>query len=167
MKNRFGELMKKSGTAGTRKLMVAVLTAAFGVGSIGLAYAGGNTDSRLERELSLGDRYLEDMDYEQAVAAYEDALAIDDKCVEAYLGLAETYVKMGDIDKAIDILLRGIEKTGSQELMDRLSELRDGQEQDDPGEEADEEKPGGGSGGDGESGTDVADADGGIRRGAG
>lgn len=65
-------------------LCALVLAAIIGV----LLYTG--TDSyQISRKLSLGDRYLEEKDYERAVAAYEDAVKIDSKSVDAYIGLAE------------------------------------------------------------------------------
>lgn len=43
--------------------------------------------------------------------------------VDAYIGLAQAYQGKGDIDKAIETLEKGIEKTGDQRLKDMLDEL--------------------------------------------
>ncbi len=83
-----------------------------------------NKNNRLERQLALGDQYLADMDYERAIAAYEEALRLDDKCVEAYTGIAEAYIQLGDLDMAIEYLELGMERTGSEELGIRLGEVR-------------------------------------------
>lgn len=65
-------------------IVIGVLLAlAIGTGAI---YARNTPERRLERQLELGEKYLEEMDYEQAVAAYRAALEIDPRCTEAYLG---------------------------------------------------------------------------------
>ncbi len=47
--------------------------------------------NEVKSSIEMGDRYLSEMDYEQAVVAYEAAIDIDPKNVEANLGLAEAY----------------------------------------------------------------------------
>ena len=44
---------------------------------------------KVEEQLSLGTKYLTELNYEQAIVAYEAAIKIDPKCTDAYLGLAE------------------------------------------------------------------------------
>lgn len=122
------------------KLMMILLLLLAGMTGIGVVYANNNETSRLERQLELGDRYLEDLDYEQAIAAYEEALRIDDKCVEAYVGIAKAYVCMGDLDMAIQYLEIGVEKTESPVLIANLAVLRlMNAPQEEPEEELEEE----------------------------
>lgn len=59
---------------------------------------------RLEEALSLGEKYLTELDYEQAIASYRAAIEIDPKCVDAYIGLADTYIAMGDYEEAKNVL---------------------------------------------------------------
>ncbi len=40
--------------------------------------------SSLKMQLSLGDKYLSEMNYKDAILAYKTALEIDDKCEAAY-----------------------------------------------------------------------------------
>lgn len=69
-------------------LCALILAAIIGV----LLYTG--TDSyKVNRQLSLGDRYLEEKDYERAVAAYEKAVEIDPKSVDGQVGLATAYTE--------------------------------------------------------------------------
>ena len=67
--------------------------------------------NRLSRQLDLGQRYLEEQNYEQAIVEFDKAIAIDPMSVDAYLGKAEAYESMGDIDMAIQTLADGYERT--------------------------------------------------------
>ena len=64
----------------------------------GVLVLSGSPARRLAQQLDLGNRYLSEMEYEQAIAAYEQALAIDPKSAEAYAGLIGAYGESGDID---------------------------------------------------------------------
>lgn len=57
-----------------------------------------------ERQLSLGDKYLEEIDYENAELCYRKAIKIDDKKAEPYLKIADVCIMQGDYEKASDIL---------------------------------------------------------------
>ena len=61
------------------------------------------------KQISLGDKYLEELDYENAELCYRKAIAIDDKKVEPYLKIADTSVQQGDYEKANEILLQASE----------------------------------------------------------
>ncbi|MCD7785518.1 MAG: DUF4431 domain-containing protein [Oscillospiraceae bacterium] len=58
--------------------------------------------------LNLGEKYLTDLDYEKAIVCFNKAIEVEPKNESAYLGAAETYVAMGDVDSAIAILEQGI-----------------------------------------------------------
>lgn len=95
--------------------------------------------------LDLGQSYLEDGDYERAVASLEAILAIDPKQVEAedekeifenneevlsllteaYLGWIDDEVKQGNYDRAREILIEGRNKTNDQRFNEFLEELHD------------------------------------------
>ncbi len=77
----------------------------------------------IEEQLELGNKYLNELDYEQAIVAYEVAIEIDPMSVDAYIGLADAYIGQGDIGKAILTLEQGYEATGSQLVLDKLNEL--------------------------------------------
>ena len=65
------------------------------------------------------------LNYEAAIAAYEEAIAIEPKCEEAYLGLAEVYAAMGEYDQAIAVLEEGYDATGSSAMLDRIAEIEE------------------------------------------
>lgn len=52
--------------------------------------------NRLNRQLSLGNKYLEEQKYEEAAPVFEKAIAIDDRCMQAYAGGIEAYLNTGD-----------------------------------------------------------------------
>ena len=80
-------------------VMVAVLVIAALV-----AVQSVSPKQRLQKQLEIGDRYLSELDYEQAVVAYRTAIEIDPKNVDAYLGLADAYVGMNDHEEAVNVL---------------------------------------------------------------
>ena len=56
----------------------------------------------LHSNLPRGNRYLSEMEYEQAIVAFAQALAIDPKSAEAYVGLIGTYGESADMDGTKD-----------------------------------------------------------------
>lgn len=56
-----------------------------------------------QEQYDLGVRYLSDGNYEEAIIAFTAAIEIDSKRPEAYSGLANTYIAMGDYDKAAGV----------------------------------------------------------------
>jgi len=59
---------------------------------------------KLEEQLSLGEKYLSELNYEQAIASYLTVIEIDPKNADAYLGLADAYVAQGEYEKAMEVL---------------------------------------------------------------
>ena len=68
------------------------------------ALTANSSGRRLADQLELGQKYLDELDYEQALVAFEAAISIDPKCVDAYLGMAEAYTGMGEYEKGLDNL---------------------------------------------------------------
>ena len=83
-------------------------------------------ENRLFRQLDLGQKYLEEQNYEQAVVAFNEAIEIDNKCVEAYIGLTETYIRMGEYDKALDSAKNGYDRTGDENLAEYRDKIESG-----------------------------------------
>lgn len=74
---------------------VMIIVFALMVGISAYSAAPGN---KLSRQLDLGNKYLEDGEYKAAAVAFENAIAIDEKCMEAYAGGIEAYLLIGDKD---------------------------------------------------------------------
>ena len=78
--------------------------------------------------LGVAARYLEELDYEQAEALYLEAIQLDPSQAAAYRELAQLYIDQGREEEALDVLARGSEATGSEELQAIYDELRAGLE---------------------------------------
>lgn len=84
--------------------------------------------SELQKQLDLGERYLSEMNYEEAVVAFERAIELEPKSVDAYIGLADAYLGLGDADAAIAALQEGYELTQDERLSELLEELMETEE---------------------------------------
>lgn len=86
-------------------------------------------ENRLRRTLDLGNKYLEEQNYEQAALAFEQAIAIDDRCLEAYAGGVKAYLGTGDMESAREFydrtltMLSGLDEAFLAENMDVAVEL--------------------------------------------
>ena len=58
----------------------------------------------IRKQLELGHRYLEEMKYEEAVIAFNKVIEIDPKVMEAYVGVLDARIGLGDVDEAVGIL---------------------------------------------------------------
>ncbi len=85
----------------------------------------GSDNKKLQKQLSLGEKYMDELKYDAAIAAYMEAIEIDPKCVEAYSKLAEIYVALDDYASAKKILNTGIRRTKSEELEAQLEEVQE------------------------------------------
>ena len=86
----------------------------------------GNSKSTIEKRLETANRYLLELNYEQAKAEFEEIIEVDPKCVDAYIGLAEAYEGLGEPEKAREILEEGYEKTKSDKIQNLLDEKNNG-----------------------------------------
>lgn len=78
---------------------------------------------RMSKQLEMGQHYLEELDYEQAIVSFNIALEIDPMSVEAYLGIIEVYLRMGNFDKAMEYAKKGYEITGEECLKEKIDML--------------------------------------------
>lgn len=91
-----------------KKLLFSIIAAAAVLIALFAGIGIYNTPTnRVNRHLELANRYLEEMDYEQAVVAFDKVIAIDPMNVDAYLGKAEAYIGLDDYDMAAATLEDG------------------------------------------------------------
>lgn len=105
---------KKKGTV--IAIIIAIVCLILCVLAISFVALGGVDKIKVARLCSLGDRYLSELEYEQAIVAYEAAIEIDPKAEKAYIGLADAYIGLGDYESALEALESGIEETNSRKL---------------------------------------------------
>ncbi|MGN0674746.1 MAG: tetratricopeptide repeat protein [Oscillospiraceae bacterium] len=77
-----------------------------------------------EKRLEEAQNYYDMLDYDKAIAIYNEVLSSENSCAEAYIGLADSYMLKGNIEKAAEILERGLEATDHDvRIADKISEL--------------------------------------------
>lgn len=94
--------------------------------SLALAIGGySNSDYARTRSLiNLGETYLNDLNYEEAIATFKEALTISpnntkikDLLTETYISYANELVQTENYDKALEILSEGYEVTGEEGVL--------------------------------------------------
>lgn len=78
---------------------------------------GGVDKIRAMGYLNTGNRYLDDLAYEEAIVAFQEVISIEPKEEKAYIGLADAYVGLGDYESAVEALESGLEATDSAEAL--------------------------------------------------
>jgi tetratricopeptide (TPR) repeat protein len=62
-----------------------------------------------EEQINLGQRFLEEGDYEQAIVAFTAAIQIEPKLSPAYMGLADAHKGLGQPEEAVAAIRQGVE----------------------------------------------------------
>lgn len=104
-------------------IVIAALVLLIVVIAIAVCFMANSNQRKLDRQLDLGQQYMDELDYEEALASYLMAIEIDDKCDAAYIGAAKAYVKLDQMEAAVDILKQGYEKSESNEIKNLLDSL--------------------------------------------
>lgn len=119
---------------------------------------GGGKQNTVDRLLDLGNQYLEELDYEAAIAVFDKVLTIDPACEPAYYGKAEAYYALGDYNAAREVLVLGITMVeDAARLESRLEEIS--AEQDGYAEISEGQNAGNSSSGRDETGQNLADSE--------
>ena len=85
---------------GLAAVMIVVISVVF--------FVANSNDQKLSALVDLGQKYLEENDYENAILVFDQAIAIEPKCEEAYLGKAQAQYAMGQYEDAVATLELGI-----------------------------------------------------------
>lgn len=107
---------RRGGRAGILVACIAVVAiVAIVVGGLVLYKVRFNPVSR---QLALGQRYLLEEDYEQAVIAFNKVIELDSRCVDAYDGLMDAYLSQGDVDAAYNcyMAVRDVDDLSQEEI---------------------------------------------------
>lgn len=67
---------------------------------LGMSGCGGSNSSGWQEQYDLGVRYLSEGNYEEAIITFAEVIKINPKCAEAYIGIADAYQAMGDLENA-------------------------------------------------------------------
>ncbi len=79
-------------------------------------------EKKYEEQLELAQRYLDELDYDRAIAAYRSAIEILPERADAYLGLASVYEELEDYENMFQVLEEGLKKAGGEELEKGLAD---------------------------------------------
>ena len=74
--------------------------------------------------LSLGEKYLLELNYEQAIVMFTRVIEIEPMNPRGYIGVAQAYIGIGDEDKAIAVLEQGLDKIDSTDIAAMLESLK-------------------------------------------
>jgi len=87
----------------------------------------GSRAAKVREKLDLGSKYIEELDYDNAIEVLYEAIDIDPKDPDAYMMLAEVYIKDANVDKAKEILEDALEiEDLSEEKKDEINEKLSG-----------------------------------------
>ncbi len=102
----------------TKKLLPVLLAVVLMLQAAGCGAMGGVSGEDLREKLLLAYQYLENMEYDSALDAFAAVIEIDEKQVDAYIGMARAYSARGDQEKARESAGQGAQATESEELRD-------------------------------------------------
>ena len=83
-------------------------------------FASSSGSIRTRRKLNLGNQYLDELKYEEALALFQEVINIDPKNVDAYLGVVETYIRQNDFETGLNYARMGYENTGDERLQKQI-----------------------------------------------
>lgn len=118
--------MEENGTIGNRpgrKSLFFLIIGAVLVVIVLIIIITGNDDKKLQEQLDLGTKYLEEMEYEQALEAFQKALAIDAENADVYLGIVEVYIRTREFESALEYAKEGDEAIGDERLKQKIDML--------------------------------------------
>lgn len=84
--------------------VLAVMLVVFGL----LTGCGKSVEKQIAEQLELGNKYLTESDYEQAIVAFNKVIELDPKNVQAYEKIADSYIGLDKKEEAVDILCQGV-----------------------------------------------------------
>lgn len=117
----YEEAPKKKGK--TTIIVTAIIILIAILAAVLLLTKGTGTKKQYEDLLASGNRYLEELDYENAEIAFLEAIKVDPKKPDAYIQLADVYVDQGKIDEAEEILDEADEIIDDEAIDNKIDEI--------------------------------------------
>lgn len=121
------ELLKKK----SLKIVLLLIVLLVVMGIVGMNARSAQRRKDYNSHIEAAEKYLTELDYEQAIAEYTLALEIEPNAEEVLNGLEQTYLAYaqsaadgGNYDKAISILEEGYAQIGRDSLYQQIEELR-------------------------------------------
>lgn len=104
-----------------QKSVSLMLVIMFGITAI--SCGGKEAAPTWQEQYDLGVRFLSEGNYEEAIIAFNAAIEIDPKQVDAWLGLSEAYLLRNDLEQALAVLRDALDVTGDTKLSDRIADI--------------------------------------------
>ena len=128
--------VKKKKTGFKVFLAILVVLLLVGVGVVSFVFISkASHDRKVKDQLALAEQYLDELQYEEAIAAYMAVLDLEPASEDAADGLTDTYIKWaescaadGDYDKALEILQNADDRASSKKIKKQVSEIEAQQE---------------------------------------
>lgn len=122
--------IKKKATGKVVAIIViaVVLIAATVAGFLVIRNIRAKRAEEVRKMLKKADKYVDEMDFDEAISLYQEVLEMDKKNLNAYLGLANAYIGTRDYYSALDILhtaLENVNKEDVDDVEDLLEEVED------------------------------------------
>lgn len=73
-------------------------------------------EQQITEQLELGQRYLAELNYEEAIVAFQKVIELDPKNSDAYIRIAEAYIGQDDGDQAVAYLEQGLVEIGEENV---------------------------------------------------
>ncbi len=122
------------------KKQIIIVCMVFILVAVGIIFLiGGRGGTSVEKSLEEAKAYYDMLDYDKAIAIYNNLLNNQKDCAEAYIGLADAYLVKGNTEKAIEILERGSLNSNDERIADKLAELSGSYENAEADEDIDSE----------------------------
>lgn len=107
-----------------KKLIIIIVSAILIITTVIVAAVlvlGSNLTSRANQLLVSGEKYLIEMNYEQAIIEFDKVLDIDPNNAYAYIGKAEALSALGRKDEAVEILEKGYSITDDERIAEKIN----------------------------------------------
>lgn len=103
-------------------IIIAMVVIAAALAAV-IIYGRNSASDDISVKISEAEAFYEALDYDKAIAAYNDILSTEDNA-DAYAGLAKAYYAKGNSEKALNVLEKGLESTQNNEAVVKIfSEL--------------------------------------------
>lgn len=103
-------------------IAIAVTALALGIIAV-LSIPKESSTQTADEFINAGNKYLIELSYDKAVIEFNKAIEIEPRNADAYIGLAEAYLGLGEDEKAIETLELGYENTRDERIKKMLDEL--------------------------------------------
>jgi len=107
-------------------IIIGIILSVFAIILAGLFIYNSVISARFNKQLDLGNHYLAEKNYQEAISAFKKAMEIKPKRPEPYVNLAKIYVSLDDPEEAVRILTAGMQHSEDGSIADLLYEIKSG-----------------------------------------